>query len=64
MNFLATALVKGGTAFLTKLIMSVASEKMIAYTFFKLVEAIAKCTSTKHDDEWAKRLKEQYEDIK
>lgn len=58
---LGSILTKGLTTFLTKLLISVASEKMVAYSFFKIAEAVAKSTATKHDDEWVAKLKASYE---
>ena len=53
--------VKGGTAILTKLIISLASERMIEWSFFKVAEAVTKSTATPHDDEWLSKLREEYQ---
>lgn len=61
---LSTMLIKGLTTFLTKLVVGVASEKMVAHTFFTLAEAVARSTATKHDDEWVEKLKASYNEVK
>ena len=53
--------VKGGTAILTKLLISLASERMIEWSFFKVAEAVTKSTATPHDDEWLMKLREEYQ---
>lgn len=53
-------LMKGLTGFLTKAIVAVASEKMVSYTFFRILEAMAETTATPHDDEWVARMKAAY----
>ena len=57
-------LIKGLTAFLPKLVVGFASEKMVAHTFFTLATAITKSTATPHDDEWLAKLKDSYEEVK
>ena len=51
---------KGVTIFLTKLLTSLASEKMIEWAFFQIVEAVAKSTATPQDDAWLQKIKELY----
>lgn len=54
---------KGLTVFLTKLLTSLATEKVISYTFFKVAEAVAKSTKTTADDEWVAKVKASYEEL-
>lgn len=63
MHFLIGILVKGATVFLTNLIIGLASEKMIATSFFAIAESVAKSTKTEADDAWLKALKESYEGL-
>lgn len=51
---------KGVTIFLTKLLTSIASEKMIEWAFFQIAEAVTKSTATPHDDAWLQKIKELY----
>uniref|UniRef100_UPI0040474DA4 hypothetical protein n=1 Tax=Shewanella sp. TaxID=50422 RepID=UPI0040474DA4 len=44
----------------TKLLVSLASEKMIEWAFFKICDAVVKSTATTHDDEWLAKIKEIY----
>lgn len=56
----ASLLLKVVISFGTKLLVSLASEKMIEWAFFKIAEAVVKSTSTPHDDEWLAKMKEVY----
>lgn len=51
---------KGVTIFLTKLLTSLASEKMIEWAFFKVAESVVKSTNTPQDDAWLDKIKEVY----
>ena len=51
---------KGATLFLTKLLTSLASEKMIEWAFFQIAEAVVKSTATAQDDAWLQKIKELY----
>ena len=53
-------LTKGVTIFLTKLLTSLASEKMIEWAFFQIAETVAKSTATTQDDVWLQKIKELY----
>lgn len=44
----------------TRLLVSLASEAMIEWAFFKIADAVVKSTKTPHDDEWLAKLKEVY----
>ncbi|MGL5282520.1 MAG: hypothetical protein ACRC8W_21595 [Plesiomonas shigelloides] len=61
MPFIVGMFTKGATLFLTKLLTSLASEKMIEWAFFKVAESVVKSTATPQDDEWLKKIKEMYE---
>lgn len=54
-------IMKAVMSFGTRLFMSVATEKMIEWAFFKVAEEIVKKTETPHDDEWFAKVKEVYE---
>lgn len=51
---------KGATLFLTQLLTSLASEKMIEWAFFKVAESVVKSTNTPQDDAWLDKIKEVY----
>ena len=51
---------KGVTIFLTKLLTSLASEKMIEWAFFQIAESVVKSTATPQDDAWLQKIKELY----
>lgn len=51
---------KGLTVFLTRLLTTVASEKMIEWAFFKIAESVVKSTATNKDDEWYNKIEELY----
>ncbi|MGI2068587.1 hypothetical protein [Shewanella baltica] len=56
-----------GKAFInvgTKLLVSLASESLIEWAFFKIAKAVVKSTKTPHDDEWFQKIKETYEATK
>ncbi|MGL5729141.1 MAG: hypothetical protein ACRCYD_14975 [Plesiomonas sp.] len=61
MPFIVGMFTKGATLFLTNLLTSLASEKMIEWAFFKVAESVVKSTATPQDDEWLKKIKEMYE---
>jgi dethiobiotin synthetase len=52
--------IKGLTVFLTRLLTTVASEKMIEWAFFKIAESVVKSTATNKDDEWYNKIEELY----
>lgn len=49
---------------LTKIAISMVSEKFLEWAFFNIAEKIVKSTETKHDDEWLAKIKESYEGSK
>lgn len=51
-------------SFLFKLFTSLATEKMISFAFFSVLEGIAKNTNNKTDDEWVAKIKAAYEESK
>ena len=61
MPFVIGLVVKGLTAFLTRLLVTLASEQMIAWAFFKVAESVVKSTKTTKDDEWLEKVREVYE---
>lgn len=61
MPFVIGLIVKGLTAFLTRLLVSLASEQMIAWAFFKVAESVVKSTKTAKDDEWLEKVREVYQ---
>lgn len=63
MTILFDLFLKGVLSFGFKLLTSVASEKVIEWTFFKLADSISKSTSTVHDDEWVSKVKEVYKEV-
>lgn len=60
MPFIIGLFAKGTTIFLTKLLTSLASEKMIEWAFFKIAESVVKSTATPQDDEWLGKIRELY----
>ena len=60
MPFIIGLFTKGITIFLTKLLTSLASEKMIEWAFFQIAEAVVKSTTTPQDDAWLQKIKELY----
>ena len=61
MPFITGLVVKGLTAFLTRLLVTLASEQMIAWAFFRVAESVVKSTKTTKDDEWLKKVREVYQ---
>lgn len=61
MSFIVGLIVKGLTAFLTRLLVSLASEQMIAWVFFKVADVVVRSTATSKDDEWLEKLREVYQ---
>ena len=61
MPFIIGLVVKGLTAFLTRLLVTLASEQMIAWAFFKVAESVVKSTRTTKDDEWLEKVREVYQ---
>lgn len=61
MPFVTGLVVKGLTAFLTRLLVTLASEQMIAWAFFKVAESVVKSTKTTKDDEWLEKVREVYQ---
>lgn len=61
MPFVIGLVVKGLTAFLTRLLVTLASEQMIAWAFFKVAESVVKSTKTTKDDEWLEKVREVYQ---
>lgn len=61
MPFIIGLIVKGLTAFLTRLLVSLASEQMIAWAFFRVADAVVKSTKTQKDDEWLEKIREVYQ---
>ena len=61
MGFVIGLVVKGLTAFLTRLLVTLASEQMIAWAFFKVAESVVKSTKTAKDDEWLEKVREVYQ---
>lgn len=60
MPFIIGLFTKGATIFLTKLLTSLASEKMVEWAFFKIAESVVKSTATPQDDEWLEKIRELY----
>ena len=61
MPFVIGLVVKGLTAFLTRILVTLASEQMIAWAFFKVAECVVKSTKTDKDDEWLEKVREVYQ---
>jgi hypothetical protein len=61
MPFIIGLIVKGLTAFLTRLLVSLASEQMIAWAFFRVADAVVKSTKTQKDDQWLEKIREVYQ---
>lgn len=61
MPFVIGLIVKGLTAFLTRLLVTLASEQMIAWAFFRVAESVAKSTKTDKDDQWLEKVREVYQ---
>ena len=54
------AVLKGTMSVLTKLFMSMASEKLIEWLLFYVAERVVKSTKTPHDDAFYAKIKEAY----
>ena len=61
MPLITGLVVRGATAFLTRLLVALASEQMIAWVFFKVAESVVKSTKTAKDDEWLEKVREVYQ---
>ena len=61
MPFVIGLVVKGLTAFLTRLLVTLASEQMIAWAFFKVAESVVRSTKTAKDDEWLEKVRDVYQ---
>lgn len=61
MPLITGLVVKGLTAFLTRILVTLASEQMIAWAFFKVAESVVKSTKTTKDDEWLEKVREVYQ---
>jgi dethiobiotin synthetase len=61
MPLITGLVVRGLTAFLTRLLVALASEQMIAWAFFKVAESVVKSTKTTKDDEWLEKVREVYQ---
>lgn len=61
MPFVIGLVVRGLTAFLTRLLVTLASEQMIAWAFFKVAESVVNSTKTAKDDEWLEKVREVYQ---
>lgn len=53
-------ILKGLMAVGTKLLMSLASEKLIEWAFFYVAGEVVKTTKTKHDDEFFAEIEKAY----
>lgn len=60
MPFVIGLVVKCLTSFLTRLLVTLASEQMIAWAFFKVAESVVKSTKTTKDDEFLIKIKDLY----
>ena len=60
MSFIIGLFTKGVTVFLTKLLTSLASEKMIEWALFQIAETVVKSTATPQDDAWLQKIRELY----
>ena len=61
MPLITGLVVRGATAFLTRLLVTLASEQMIAWAFFKVAESVVKSTKTDKDDEWLEKVRQVYQ---
>ena len=61
MQFVIGLVVRGATAFLTRLLVALASEQMIAWAFFRVAESVVKSTKTAKDDQWLEKVREVYQ---
>lgn len=46
----------------TKLLVSLASESLIEWAFFKIAKAVVDSTETPHDNEWFEKIKQNYDE--
>lgn len=53
-------LVKALLAFGSKLLISLCSEKMVEWAFFKIADSVVKSTKTTQDDEWLDKIRDVY----
>ena len=61
MPLITGLVVRGATAFLTRLLVALASEQMIAWAFFRVAESVVKSTKTDKDDQWLEKVREVYQ---
>ncbi len=61
MPLITGLVVRGATAFLTRLLVTLASEQMIAWAFFRVAESVVKSTKTDKDDQWLEKVREVYQ---
>lgn len=59
-----TLLAMTAKSLLTKLAVSLISEKFLEWAFFNIADRIVKSTATPHDDVWIAKIKEAYMDSK
>lgn len=57
---MGTVLLKALTTILTRLLASMATEKLLEWAMFKVADAIVKSTKTAHDDAFLVKLKDVY----
>ena len=57
---MASILLKALGSILTRLLASMATEKMLEYCLFKIAHIMVKKTSTVHDDEFLAKLEAMY----
>lgn len=60
MTFIAQIFLKALMAILTKFLLSLASEQMLEWAFFKIAGTVVESTSTTKDNEWYEKIKEVY----
>ena len=60
MNFLISLTVKAFITFAKTLIIKLATEEMVAWAFFKIAESVVKSTNTDKDDEWLRKIHDEY----
>ena len=60
MTFIAQIFLKALMAILTKILLSLASEQLLEWAFFKIAGTIVESTSTTKDNEWYDKIKEVY----
>ena len=57
---MASILLKALGSILTRLLASMATEKMLEYCLFKIANILVKKTNTVHDDEWLQEIEKAY----